>query len=78
VEQDSRDDRKAGTATLALSTPLGYAIHYSVDGSPVTAQSPRYTAPLTQPLTGSCWPAPSAPTQQLPAGAHAPPALQYW
>lgn len=50
VEQDSRDDRKAGTATLALSTPLGYEIHYSVDGSPVTAQSPRYTAPLTQPL----------------------------
>ncbi|MHC9013318.1 family 20 glycosylhydrolase [Stenotrophomonas rhizophila] len=50
VELDSHDDRSAGTATLALSTPLGYDIHYSVDGSAVTAQSPRYTAPLQQPL----------------------------
>ncbi len=50
VELDSSDDRKAGTATLALRTPLGYDIHYSVDGSAVTAQSPRYTAPLTRPL----------------------------
>ena len=50
VELDSTDDRAAGTATLALRTPLGYDIHYSVDGSAVTAQSPRYTAPLQQPL----------------------------
>ncbi len=50
VEADVTDDRKAGTATLALRTPLNYEIRYSVDGSPVTAQSPRYTAPLTQPL----------------------------
>jgi hexosaminidase len=50
VELDSHDDRKAGTATLALRTPLGYDIHYSTDGSAVTAQSPRYTTPLTQPL----------------------------
>jgi len=50
VELDSRDDRRAGTATLALRTPLGYDIHYSVDGSAVTAQSPRYTTPLQQPL----------------------------
>jgi len=50
VELDSTDDRAAGTATLALRTALGYDIHYSVDGSAVTAQSPRYTAPLQQPL----------------------------
>lgn len=50
VELDSTDDRKAGTATLALRTPLGYDIHYSVDGSAVTAQSPRYTTPLTRPV----------------------------
>ena len=50
VEADVTDDRKAGTATLALRTPLNYEIRYSVDGTPVTAQSPRYTAPLTQPL----------------------------
>ena len=50
VELDSRDDRAAGTATLALRTPLGYDIHYSVDGSAVTAQSPRYTTPLQRPL----------------------------
>jgi len=50
VELDSRDDRSAGTATLALRSPLGYDIHYSVDGSAVTARSPRYTAPLQQPL----------------------------
>ncbi|WP_312317056.1 family 20 glycosylhydrolase [Stenotrophomonas sp.] len=50
VEADVTDDRKAGTATLALRTPLNYEIRYSVDGSPVTAQSPRYTGPLTQPL----------------------------
>jgi len=50
VELDSRDDRAAGTTTLALRNPLGYDIHYSVDGSAVTARSPRYTAPLQQPL----------------------------
>lgn len=50
VEADVTDDRKAGTATLALRTPLNYEIRYSVDGSPVTSQSPRYTAPLTQTL----------------------------
>jgi hexosaminidase len=50
VEADISDDRKAGTATLALRTPLGYDVHYSVDGSAVTARSPQYTAPLTQPL----------------------------
>jgi hexosaminidase len=50
VEADVSDDRKAGTATLSLRTPLNYEIRYSTDGSPVTAQSPRYTTPLTQPL----------------------------
>lgn len=50
VELDSTDDRRAGTATLALRSPLNYEVRYSVDGSPVTAQSPRYTAPVTQPL----------------------------
>lgn len=50
VELDSHDDRAGGTTTLALRSPLGYDIHYSVDGSAVTARSPRYTAPLQQPL----------------------------
>lgn len=50
VEADVTDDRKAGTATLALRNPLNYEIRYSVDGTPVTPASPRYTTPLTQPL----------------------------
>lgn len=49
VELDTRDSG-AGSATLALSNPLGYDVHYSVDGSAVSAQSPRYVAPLSQPL----------------------------
>ncbi len=50
VELDTRDDRKAGTATLTLRNPLGYEIRYSTDGSAVTPQSPRYSTPLQQPL----------------------------
>ncbi|MFL9584246.1 beta-N-acetylhexosaminidase [Stenotrophomonas sp. AB1(2024)] len=49
VELDTRDERRAGTATLTLRTPLGYPIHYSVDGT-VSAQSPAFAAPLQQKL----------------------------
>lgn len=46
VELDSHGDRSTGTVSLGLSNPLGYEIHYSTDGSPVTPQSPRYQQPL--------------------------------
>ncbi|WP_295516480.1 family 20 glycosylhydrolase [uncultured Stenotrophomonas sp.] len=44
------DDRAANTVTVSLANPLGYEVRYSTDGSPVTASSPLYQQPLTQPL----------------------------
>ncbi|TWI05894.1 hexosaminidase [Luteimonas cucumeris] len=39
-------DRKAGSARLTLSNPLGYEIRYTTDGSAPTARSSRYQMPL--------------------------------
>ncbi len=40
------DDRKAGTAKVALSNPLDYPVHYTTDGSEPTPASPAFGAPL--------------------------------
>jgi hexosaminidase len=39
-------DRATGTATVALSNPLGYPVHYTLDGNVPTPASPTYAAPL--------------------------------
>ncbi|KAF1720502.1 family 20 glycosylhydrolase [Pseudoxanthomonas wuyuanensis] len=40
------DDRKAGTAQVMLSNPLGYEVRYSTDGSQPVAASPVYRSPF--------------------------------
>ncbi|WP_282278555.1 family 20 glycosylhydrolase [Stenotrophomonas sp. PS02297] len=46
VDMHDKGNRAAGTATVTLDNPLGYAVHYTLDGSEATAASPRYTQPL--------------------------------
>ena len=46
VDMHDKGDRSAGTATVTLDNPLGYAVHYTLDGSAVSAASPRYVQPL--------------------------------
>ncbi len=46
VDMHDQGDRAAGTATVTLDNPLGYAVHYTLDGSAASAASPRYTQPL--------------------------------
>ncbi len=46
VQAQERGDRAAGTAQVTLGNPLGYAVHYTLDGSEVGANSPQYTQPL--------------------------------
>jgi len=46
VDMHDTGDRAAGTAAVTLDNPLGYAVHYTLDGSEVTAASPRYAQPL--------------------------------
>jgi len=53
VDMLAKGDRKLGTATVTLSNPLGYDIHYTTDGSTPTAQSPRYQAPVPVTLPGT-------------------------
>ncbi|MHC9084148.1 family 20 glycosylhydrolase [Luteimonas sp. RIT-PG2_3] len=50
VIADAIDDRKAGTVAVTLRNPLGYAVHYTTDGSEPLATSPQYTQPLQLPL----------------------------
>ena len=40
------DARAAGQVQITLANPLGYDVHYSTDGTAVTARSPRYLQPL--------------------------------
>ncbi|WP_024869890.1 family 20 glycosylhydrolase [Pseudoxanthomonas suwonensis] len=47
VDAVAEDDRKAGTVTVTLSNPLGYAVHYTTDGSEPTAASTAYAGPVT-------------------------------
>ncbi len=46
VDMHDSGDRAAGTARVTLDNPLGYAVHYTLDGSEVGPTSPRYTQPL--------------------------------
>ncbi|SBV36810.1 Beta-N-acetylhexosaminidase [uncultured Stenotrophomonas sp.] len=46
VDMQDEGDRAAGTAEVTLANPLGYAIHYTLDGSEVSAASPGYSQPL--------------------------------
>ena len=49
VKLDSR--LEAGRANVTLSNQTGFGeIHYTLDGSPPTPSSPRYSAPLSLPL----------------------------
>ncbi len=47
VKADITGDRQAGTATFTLGNPLGYPLHYTLDGSTPTPASPTYSAPLS-------------------------------
>ncbi len=53
VDMLAKGDRKLGTATVTLSNPLGYDIHYTTDGSTPTMQSPRYESPVALTLPGT-------------------------
>ena len=44
------DDRRAGTAQVTLSNPLGYEVRYTRDGSEPTAASARFASALTVPV----------------------------
>ncbi|HAI93900.1 MAG TPA: beta-hexosaminidase, partial [Xanthomonadaceae bacterium] len=47
VKADIAADRHAATATFTLGNPLGYPLHYTLDGSTPTPASPAYSAPLS-------------------------------
>lgn len=53
VDMRAEHDRKHGTAQVTLSNPLGYAIHFTTDGSVPTVQSARYESPVTVTLPGT-------------------------
>ncbi|MGB3393929.1 MAG: family 20 glycosylhydrolase [Stenotrophomonas sp.] len=46
VDMHDSGDRASGSAEVSLDNPLGYAVHYTLDGSEVSAASPRYGQPL--------------------------------
>ena len=50
VNAAMQDHRAAGRVDITLANPLGYEVRYSVEGQPVTAQSPVYQQPLQVPL----------------------------
>ncbi len=52
VDMSDTGDRIAGTAEITLDNPLGYPVHYTLDGSEVTAGSPLYSQPLQLTLPG--------------------------
>jgi hexosaminidase len=64
----------ADTLVLALRTLLPEGeIHYTLDGTPPTAESPRYEAPLRVPVTGA--PTTVAAAVFLPGGRASPPRM---
>ncbi|KAF1697369.1 family 20 glycosylhydrolase [Pseudoxanthomonas daejeonensis] len=46
VDATAEHDRKAGTATVTLESPLAYEVRYTTDGSEPTASSTLYKAPV--------------------------------
>ncbi len=46
VDVLDKGDHVTGTADVTLVNPLGYPVHYTLDGSDVTANAPLYSQPL--------------------------------
>ena len=46
VGMQDQGNRAAGTAEITLANPLGYNVHYTLDGSDVSPASPAYNQPL--------------------------------
>ena len=74
VNATMHDQRSAGSVEVTLANPLGYEVRYSVDGQPVTAQSPVYQQPLHAALPVTVHSAAFFQGQPL---ATAPTVLQY-
>lgn len=69
-----QDQRAEGRVAITLANPLGYEVRYSLDGQPVTAQSPRYQQPLQAALPATVQAAAFFQGQPL---AKAPTVLEY-
>ncbi|WP_449467738.1 family 20 glycosylhydrolase [Stenotrophomonas humi] len=52
VDMIDTGDHVAGTADVTLVNPLGYPVHYTLDGSDVTANAPLYRQPLQLKVPG--------------------------
>ncbi len=50
VDMRATGDYGSGKTQVTLDNPLDYPVHYTLDGSTVSRQSPLYTAPLQLPL----------------------------
>lgn len=50
VDMQATGDYGSGKTQVTLDNPLDYPVHYTLDGSAVSRQSPLYTAPLQLPL----------------------------
>ncbi len=46
VGMQDQGNRAAGTAEITLANPLGYNVHYTLDGSDASPASPAYNQPL--------------------------------
>ena len=46
VDLHDKGEHATGDVQVALDNPLGYAVHYTLDGSTVSASSPLYSRPL--------------------------------
>ena len=46
VDMHDKGGNSADTAEVTLDNPLGYSVHYTLDGSEVSAASPAYEQPL--------------------------------
>ncbi len=46
VAVEHQQNRRNGSVTVNLASPLGYEVRYRTDGQPVNASSPLYTGPM--------------------------------
>ncbi|MCD9088194.1 family 20 glycosylhydrolase [Stenotrophomonas sp. SY1] len=46
VDLRDKGDHATGSVEVALNNPLGYPVHYTLDGSAVSSSSPQYRQPL--------------------------------